>query len=199
DDLRNFLFAPPDAMDLASINIERGRDLGLGTLNETREALGLKPYTSFDQITHDADTAAALAKAYNNHIDSVDLWTGGLAEDAVNGGMVGQTFSDIIATQFENLRDGDRLWYQNQGFDAQTLATINNTTLSDIIMRNTDTDFMEPDAFVYYDRHGGTKSGMDVENPDAPQVVVGSKGFDTLIGGPQGDYLVAATGGTQSM
>ena len=199
DDLRNFLFAPPDAMDLASINIQRGRDLGIESFNDVRAALGLAKYTSFDQITHDAATVAALKQAYNNDINSVDTWTGGLAEDPVHGGMVGQTFSKIIAMQFEDLRDGDRFWYQNQGFDQQTLATINNTTLSDIIMRNTDTDFMQPDAFVYYDRHGGTKSGMDVENPNSPQFVVGSKGFDTLIGGQLGDYLVAATGGTQSM
>ena len=47
EDLRNFLVDPPAAMDLAAINIQRARDLGLGTLNETREALGLDPYTTF--------------------------------------------------------------------------------------------------------------------------------------------------------
>ncbi len=35
-------------MDLAAINIQRARDLGLGTLNQTREALGLDPYTDFE-------------------------------------------------------------------------------------------------------------------------------------------------------
>jgi predicted transposase YbfD/YdcC len=60
DGLRNFLFDPPAGMDLAAINIQRGHDLGLGTLNETREALGLTSYTSFEQITDDAGTVAAL-------------------------------------------------------------------------------------------------------------------------------------------
>ena len=32
DDLRNFLVDPPAAIDLASINIQRGHDLGLPTL-----------------------------------------------------------------------------------------------------------------------------------------------------------------------
>ncbi|MGZ5127641.1 MAG: peroxidase family protein, partial [Burkholderiales bacterium] len=82
DDLRNFLSDPPDGMDLAAINIERGRDLGLGTLNETRVALGLAAYTSFDQITSDPQTAANLATAFGS-VDKVDLWTGGLAEDHV--------------------------------------------------------------------------------------------------------------------
>ena len=194
DDLRNFLFDPGDGQDLAAINIQRGHDLGLGSLNETRIALHLKPYTSFDQITSDHDTAAALAQAYNGDINSVDLWTGGLAENHVPGAMVGQTFEKIIAGQFEALRDGDRFWYQNEGFDPKTLAQINNTTLSDIIERDTDTGHMQADAFVFYDRHSGTAGGVASEDPNAPQLVIGSNGPDTLVGGPKNDVLVAGTG-----
>ena len=65
DGLRNLLVDPPDGIDLAAINIQRGHDLGLGTLNQTREALGLTPYTSFDQVSSDPETAAALAQAYD--------------------------------------------------------------------------------------------------------------------------------------
>jgi len=194
DDLRNFLDAPPDALDLAAINIQRGRDLGLGTLNETREALGLTPYTSFDQITSDQATADALNVAYNGDVNAIDLWTGGLAENHMPGAMIGQTFGTIIAQQFENLRDGDRYWFENQGFDARTLNQIENTTLSDIIARDTDTQNIQPDAFVFYDRHSGTAGGIESEDPEAPQLVIGSKGTDTLVGGPQNDILVAAPG-----
>ena len=193
DDLRNFLDVPPVAMDLAAINIQRGRDLGLGTLNETRAALHLKAYTDFSQITSDATTAAALKAAYGS-VDRIDLWTGGLAEDHTAGAMIGQTFGLIIAQQFSNLRAGDRLYYENQGFDARTLNEIKSTTLSDLILRNADTENMQSDAFVYYDRHGGTASGGAAENPDAPQLVIGSDGVDTLLGGSKGDILVAAAG-----
>jgi len=199
DDLRNFLNAPPAQMDLAAINIQRGHDLGLGTLNETRIALGLTPYSSIDDLTNDPETAAALKIAFKDNVDQIDLWTGGLSESHAPGAMVGETFQIIIAMQFEHLRGGDRLWYENQGFDAKTLNQINHTTLADIIERNTDTGHLQNDVFVYYDRHSGTKGGIDAENPDAPQLVIGSKGFDTLIGGPQGDMLVANTGGTQTM
>ncbi len=193
DDLRNFLDVPPVAMDLAAINIQRGRDLGLGTLNETRTALHLKAYTDFSQITSDATTAQALKAAYGS-VDKVDLWTGGLAEDHVNGGMVGQTFNLIIAHQFEALRDGDRLWYENQGFDAATLDAINHTTLSGLILRDTDTTSMQADAFVYFERHGGLASGGAAEHPGSPQLVIGADGADTLVGGVAGDLLVAGLG-----
>jgi heme peroxidase/hemolysin type calcium-binding protein len=193
DDLRNFLFDSPVSMDLAAINIERGRDLGLPTLNETREALGLTAYSDFAQITNDQATVAALEKAFGS-VDKIDLWTGGLSESHAEGAMVGQTFQEIIARQFENLRDGDRFWYQRQGFDAGTLSNIEHTTLSDIIERDTDTKVMQDDAFVFTSRHSGTLGGVTSDNPDAPQLVIGSKGTDTLVGGPQNDILVAAQG-----
>jgi peroxidase len=193
DDLRNFLSDPPDLTDLAAINIQRGRDLGLGTLNETRMALGLAPYTSFSQITNDPQTAAALQKAYGT-VDKVDLWTGGLAENHSPGAAIGPTFEKIIADQFTALRDGDRLYFENQGFDPKTLATIKQTTLSDIIARDTDTNVIQKDAFAFYDRHTGTLGGVASENPNAPQLIIGSDGNDTLVGGPNSDILVAGKG-----
>lgn len=193
DDLRNFLFGPSAGLDLAAINIQRGRDLGLGTLNETRQALGLSPYQSFSQITSDAATAAALQAAYGS-IDNVELWIGGLAEDHLPGAMVGQTFGLIVARQFQNLRDGDRFWYQNQGFDPATLRDIESTTLSSLILKNTDTVHMQADAFVYYERRSGQAGGAVMENPASPQLVIGSNGGDTLVGGTKADLLVAGTG-----
>lgn len=193
DDLRNFLFGPAAGLDLASINLQRGRDLGLGTLNETRIALGLKPYTSFPAITSDAATAAALKAAYGD-VNKVELWIGGLAENHLAGAMVGQTFDVIISQQFQNLRDGDRLWYQNQGFDQATLRDIESTTLSSLILENTDTAHMQADAFVFYERRSGQAGGGVMENPNSPQLVVGSNGPDALIGGTKADLLVAGTG-----
>ena len=146
EDLRNFLSDPPDGMDLAAINIQRGRDLGLGTLNETRKDLGLKPYTTFEQITNDAATVEAMKTAFGTP-DNVDLWTGGLAEQHAGGSLLGPTFTTIIADQFERLRDGDPYYFEN-ALDPTDVRMVKNTTLSDIITRNTDATDMQADVFM---------------------------------------------------
>jgi hypothetical protein len=61
---------------------------------------------------------------------------GGLAEDPVNGGHVGTLFFQIIKMQFEALRDGDRYWYQ-WSLPAEEISEIENTSLADVIRRNT--------------------------------------------------------------
>ena len=67
-------------------------------------------------------------------------------------------------------------------------------TLSSVILKNTDTEHMQSDAFVFYERRSGLTDGGVMENPDSPQLVVGSDGADTLIGGTKADLLVAGTG-----
>ena len=158
EDLRNFLFDPPVGMDLAAINIQRGRDLGLGTLNETRQVLGLEPYTTFEQITNDAATVAAMKTAFGTP-DNVDLWTGGLAEQHAPGSLLGPTFTTIIADQFERLRDGDPYYFEN-ALDPTDVRMVKNTTLSDIITRNTDATNMQADVFMNVPRGVETETDL---------------------------------------
>ena len=88
DGVRNFLFGPPGAggLDLASLNIQRGRDHGLASYNDTREAYGLARAASFSDVSSDPEIAARLEAAYAS-VDDIDLWVGGLAEDHVADGV----------------------------------------------------------------------------------------------------------------
>ena len=150
--LRNMLFAPlvggdVDQIDLIAIDIQRERDAGLGTLNQTRVALGMKPYPSFAALTSDPVLQQNFKSVYGA-IDNVDLFMGGLAESHAPGAVVGPTFQAIIADQFARLRAGDRFFWLNQGFDPQTAASIANTKLSDIILDNTDTTSLQENVFL---------------------------------------------------
>ncbi|MBE9137977.1 VCBS repeat-containing protein [Nodosilinea sp. LEGE 07088] len=137
-ELRNTLFGPPGSggIDLAAVDIQRGRDVGLPDYNQARVDFGLAPVTSFAEITSDVSVQAVLAQVYGT-VNDIDAIVGGLAEDAVAGSMVGEFFQTVIADQFARLRDGDRFWYENGQFTAEELGVIRGTSLSALLSRNT--------------------------------------------------------------
>lgn len=157
DDLRNFLFGPPGAggFDLAALNIQRGRDRGLPSYNDVREALGLGRVSDFDEISSDPAVQDALYRAYG-HVDDIDLWIGGICEDPMTqeGSQLGPLFRKIVADQFEALRDHDRFWYERDLTRAE-LAMVKHTRLADIIVENTDIRRHEILRNVFYVEQDG--------------------------------------------
>lgn len=138
--VRNFLFGAPGAggFDLASLNIQRGRDHGLPDYNTARKAVGLAPKASFAAISGDPDVQIRLEQAYGS-VDNIDAWVGGLAEDRHRESLVGEFFHRVLLQQFENLRDGDPYWY-TRDLDRPTQDFIESLTLGEIIRLNTAVD-----------------------------------------------------------
>lgn len=194
DSLRNFLFGPPGAggFDLATLNIQRGRDHGLPTYNDAREAMGLARAASFADVTANAALQAALASVYAS-VDQIDLWVGGLSEDPSGNGIIGELFGTILADQFTRLRDGDRFWYENR-LDADLLAEIQSTSLSDIIVRNTDIEYLQPDAFYAYNRIFGDNGRDNMSGTQERDLMNGGNGHDTLYGDDGNDVLYGGNG-----
>jgi peroxidase len=167
DSVRNVLFGAPGSgaggQDLFALDIQRGRDVGLPTFNAARVAYGLPAVTSFSQITSDPALQAELQAIYGN-VNSVELFVGGLAEDHAPNSSMGPTFQAIIANQFERIRDGDRMWYQNT-FSGLDLRAIQHTTLADIIARNTTTTNLQSDVFVFETSISGRVLGQATGDP----------------------------------
>lgn len=148
DDLRNFLFGPPGSggLDLPSLNIQRGRDHGLPDYNTVRTEAGLPAANSFADVTGDGNAQQALASVYSGP-DEVDPWVGLLSEDAVAGGVTGPTLRRILSQQFRRMRDGDRFFYLNDPDLASERDELNNTTLAQVIERNTDIRGLQRNVF----------------------------------------------------
>lgn len=136
DAVRNFLFGgAPGGFDLATLNIQRGRDHGLPAYNEARASMGLPKAEAFSDISSDPEVQERLAAVYSTP-DDVDLWVGGLAEDHVRGAVVGELFHGILLAQFAALAQGDRYFYQNN-LSYLHRWLIGNPKLGAIIRRNT--------------------------------------------------------------
>jgi hypothetical protein len=160
DGVRNFLFGPPGAggFDLASLNIQRGRDHGLSDYNATRVAFGLPAVQSFADITSDPDLQKALAGEYGT-VDNIDLWVGCLAEDHLPGASIGPLLTTIFQDQFTRLRDGDRFYFEfDPSFTRREVNFLKTTTLADVIRNNTGITHLQRDVFLF--------NGTGPDNPN---------------------------------
>ena len=71
----------------------------------------------------------AKLEALYGSVNDIDAFVGGLAEDKLDGSMLGELLHTAVVEQFARLRDGDAYWYENRLTDEE-IAEINATTLS---------------------------------------------------------------------
>jgi hypothetical protein len=149
DDVRDFLFGGPipGGFDLASLNIQRGRDHGLADYNAVRVAYGLSAVTSFAQISSDPAIQAGLQALYGD-VNKIDAWVGALSDDHLPGEQVGPLIAAGLIDQFTRARDGDRFWFlRDSDFSAADLAYLNDVKLSDVIRWNTTITNLQGNVF----------------------------------------------------
>ncbi|PAV64549.1 hypothetical protein WR25_01648 [Diploscapter pachys] len=76
-------------IDMASMNIQRGRDHGLRTYNDYRRFCRLAPLTSFSDWPEVTDTTVRnqVAELYRN-VNEIDLYAGGILEEPLTGSTI---------------------------------------------------------------------------------------------------------------
>ncbi|XP_011291931.1 uncharacterized protein LOC101901525 [Musca domestica] len=155
-ELTNHLFQTPGfpfGLDLAAINIQRGRDHGIPPYTHWRVPCGLSPINTWEEFANvvGPESARRISHAYQN-VHDIDLFVGGIAERPVVGGLVGPTFACIIAQQFSNSRKGDRFWYENGGFESSftpaQLHSIRRVTLASVLCRTVGGGTFQPHIFL---------------------------------------------------
>lgn len=160
DDL-NFFLATPDGatgFSLVALNLMRSADHGIDSyVNVRAEMLGdIDPETlhprDFSIITSDAQLQAELAGVYDTVFD-VELWVGGLAEDAIPGQQMGPLFSHILAEQFHRTAAADETFGElDPAIGAEIIAEVQASGMREVILRNTDIDHIQDDPFVAAER-----------------------------------------------
>lgn len=141
DSLRNLLFAHTRSgpLDLAAINIMRGRQVAVPSYSELRAHFQLPPVTGWADVTSDATLQTTLAEVYGaNGYSNLDAWIGLMAEDKAPGKALGATHAAILMDQFTRLRNGDAFYH---AWDKQMTHAehqyIGHCTLRAMILRNT--------------------------------------------------------------
>lgn len=83
-------------------------------------------------------------------MDNIDSYVGVLGERKLEESMYGEFGATVAAVQFKSIRDGDRFWYE-KAYPQEVVDEIKATTITDIILRNTDIKNMPKNAFVCND------------------------------------------------
>lgn len=134
--------------DLAALNIQRGRDLGIGGYNQLREVYGLSVIGSFNDLPTSQENITKLQNLYDT-VNDIDPWVGAIIENHLSGSSVGPLLNAILVEQFDRLRKGDRFWFEiDPGLSDDDITEIKNTTLSDILNRNTSNHTFQSNVFV---------------------------------------------------
>jgi len=146
-DMSDFLFKTQGATfgsDLIARNIQRGRDHGLPSYYRFRQWCGLSSVSSNQfvkppEVRQDAWTQLVNSGRYQRPED-IDLFTGGLLENPVAGGLSGPTFNCIKSNQFARTKFGDRFFFTHSGttntFGTAQIQALRARTLGDIICQN---------------------------------------------------------------
>ncbi|XP_040278058.1 eosinophil peroxidase-like [Bufo bufo] len=142
DELRERLFPVVNRIgrDLASFNIQRGRDHGLPGYNAWRRYCGLSAPRNVDELAavlNNQEVAEKLIDLYGTP-ENIDIWVGGVSEPLVPNGRTGQLLSCLIGNQFRRARNGDSFFYENLSvFSLKQRKSIEEVTLAHIICANT--------------------------------------------------------------
>ncbi|XP_050400825.1 chorion peroxidase [Patella vulgata] len=150
EEITDHLFEVDDlSFDLASFNIQRGRDHGLPPYNAFRKLCKLRRVKSF--YSRQLGSAGPdMAKIYRS-VDDIDVFAGGLAEPPLRGSQLGPTFTCILAQQFKDLKFGDSFWHETKdrkrGFTSDQLESLKRVTLSKVLCDEIGLDSIQRNPF----------------------------------------------------
>ena len=141
--------------DLASINIQRGRDHGLPGYIQFSTACGgpSATGTNFNDLTDIPFAQRVRLEGTYRTVEDIDAFAGILSERTLQGSEMGRTATCLFLAQLNKTRRGDRHWYENNepltGFPIEQLDEIRKCNLARVICDNSDGVFtIQPKVFM---------------------------------------------------
>ncbi|XP_063628229.1 peroxidase-like [Cydia splendana] len=147
------------AADLPTLDIQRGRDLGIRGYNDYRHICGMKPARKFEDFEDvmDHEKIEALRRLYVQ-IEDIDLLAGLMSENHLPDTYVGPTLFCIMTKQLQLYRYADRFWFERghqfHSFTLPQLHEVRKTNIARFACDNADAiKFIQPHAFELVGPH----------------------------------------------
>ncbi|GFT01613.1 chorion peroxidase [Nephila pilipes] len=156
-DVTNHLYQPrgnESGLDLAALNVNRGRDHGIPSYTTLVEFCGGPRITSWNQLDRlfQRGIRPIFQRLYED-VRDIDLFSGGLAERPNQGAVIGPTFTCIMGIQFYHLKFGDRFFFehgaQSGSFSSAQLREIKKVTLGKLMCQNSGIEEIQPNVMLY--------------------------------------------------
>ncbi|WP_224244223.1 peroxidase family protein [Hyalangium gracile] len=124
--------------DLAAVDILRARERGVPPYNEFRRQLGLQPIRTFEDLTSDQATLAALKRIYRS-VEEIDLLVGNRAE-AVRPDHFGfgETLFHVFILNASRRLQADRFFTENYNAETYTpegLRWVDESDMKAVLLR----------------------------------------------------------------
>jgi len=131
---------PPFLLPIEAFSIQQGRDAGLASYNDYREAVQYPRVTRFEQISGDPRVVEALRRVYG-HVDKIEYFVGIFAEEAPPRLAVTPIIQRMVSVDaFSHALTNPLLAplvFNEKTFSAEGMASIQATaTLKDLLERN---------------------------------------------------------------
>ncbi|KAI1710415.1 heme peroxidase domain-containing protein [Ditylenchus destructor] len=127
--------------DLASINIQRGRDHGIPGYTAWRDFCKLPPVKDFADLNSTISNMTVIEslKTIYKIVDNIDMYVGAILEDPEEDALIGPTLACVIGHQFKVTRDGDRFFYENPKIlTEEQIKEIKRASLSRVLCDSSD-------------------------------------------------------------
>ena len=126
--------------DMAAVDVLRARERGVPRYNEFRRQLGLEPIRTFEDLTPDETTVAALREVYGDNVERIDLMVGTLAEAhrPIHFGF-GETMFQIFIINASRRLQADRFYtddYRPEVYTEEGMDWVDATTFKDVLLRH---------------------------------------------------------------
>nr|XP_002123273.1 prostaglandin G/H synthase 2-like [Ciona intestinalis] len=156
----------PELVAVVELALKQTRQMRMCSFNKYRERFGMKPYTSFEELTGETEVAALLRNLYYD-IDALELFVGYFVEHRRNRQVLGATMLEMGAPYslkgvFGN-PIGSPAWWKPSTFGGEVgFNIIKTTNLKNFICRNVkgcpDISFKVPQDVPYNSVEGKSSS-----------------------------------------